>query len=139
MQILYAKYLLQLTIEHERYCIVSLLGLVIQQQIGSEEELRHCVTSLPRCGKWLVMMLAGGHFAAAVFDKYEQISFIHFLFHYSSVASPRTYAVSIQKGSIVSQDVSPLRSAGEAGDGAEREGRSGQRAKVCGSISEATS
>ena len=37
--------------------------------MSSEEEVSESVRSLRNNGKWLIMMLAGGHFAAAVFNK----------------------------------------------------------------------
>ena len=40
-----------------------------QHQVSSEEEVSESVRSLRNNGKWLIMMLAGGHFAAAVFNK----------------------------------------------------------------------
>lgn len=43
---------------------------VPQEQLGDVNDLLNRVQLLPSHKLWIVLMMGGGHFAAAVFDKY---------------------------------------------------------------------
>lgn len=49
-------------------CIFTCMYL-LQEQIGDTDELLHLVELLPSQNVWMIIMMGGGHFAAAVFQK----------------------------------------------------------------------